>query len=578
MDVSRATATQESLQQTELHLSAYCHTCGYPRIGLSDGARCPECGDPPMPAIDPLVASRGAAHNRVDQAWLACVAGGLVLLVISSLAALKVALIMNLGGLVLAAVNAPAPKLWAAAMLWRSVGSPGEWGVLGTIAVLTNVLAIWLITEPRFVRGAGIGTDELVRRLARWSSVLGCGGLAGLLWGGYEISIYWGWDALNALVIAVGAVELPANALLYWHLSKIAQRFDAHRRAELIRMLATSAVLICIVCGGGVVISMLRGAMKDQPLVAWRLVQSAYGALSLCCGMLMTIGVLRLLANVLAAASDRSVASMAGKLARLRGTLGQLVSNIRADPARWAAVFGLVWWLWNTSPVLSLTALIDHRRGIGGNLPAFNFIGPKVGAVAVFGSDSYYGVDDRAAIVTTVLAIWLITALRPADLRAWSWAMARWTPTLLVGFALGLAITVQRADYEVRQSYWAAGVMLLVEAPATFIVYRYLAHLAHAMDPGTPLARQLRCVSLAAIAIILCPLAFFLISSPLRHYRDHPLMVIAGAGYAMVAVAAGIAAWALVARLTWALVNCTRAGHTQCSSIPTPDTVARSLK
>jgi hypothetical protein len=555
MDVSQMVAAEP--RRSNRTLSTYCQTCGYPRIGLPEGARCPECGDEAVPGIEPVVAGDGAASNRADQAWLAAVAGGLILLVISSFAALQVALVTGLGGLVVAVVNAPGPKLWAASLLHRSIGSPGEWGVYGTVAVLGNVLAVWFVTEPRFVPLAAIGWDSAIRRLARWTCVIGCGGLAGMLWGGYLIDRGWGWDGLDALAIAVGVVELPANALLYWHLSRLARRFIPRDDAPLPRLLAAAAMLLPLVCGAGVVISLVRGSMQDQPVVAWRAIQSAYGALAVSCGIVMTGAVLRLLAHVLSAATDRSVASLAGKLARLRGTLGRLAESVRADPTRWAAAVGLAWWLWNTSPLLQVTAFIGHRQSLGGNLPSFNFIGPKVGAVAIFGADNYRLAQHGSALLATVLAIWLITTLRPPGVRTWAWAVARWTPTLLVGFALALSITIQQADYEIRHSYWAAGLMILVEAPATFVVYRYLAYLADAAasDPRRALSRQLRLVSFAALVVILAPLAFYLMSAPLRRHHDHPLVVIASAGYGMVAVAVGIVAWAVVARLTWTLLT-----------------------
>jgi hypothetical protein len=563
MDVSHASTSAEprgaGFGDRELPLSAYCHSCGYPRIGLPDGARCPECGDAPLSAVNPVLGAQGMAQNRVDQAWLASVAGGLALLVFSSIVALKVGLLMSLGGLVLTAVNAPAPKLWAATLLQRSIGSPGEWGVLGTVAVMGNVLAVWLVTEPRF---SGVRStrdfDDVIRRLARWSCVGGCGALAGLLWGGYGIDRWWSWDGLNLLVIAVGVVELPANGLLYWHLSRLARRFDAREDAPLTRTLALGAMLVPAVCGAGVMMSILRGAMQDKPVVPWRYAQSAYGAFAFCCGMLMTGGALTLLARVLVATTDQSVASLAGKLARLRGTLGRFVSNVRNDPARWACALGLMLWLWNTSPMLRSTALIEHRRGVGGDLPAFNFVGPKVGAVVLLSGGEYYRdrtVDGRAGLIATVLAIWLITAMRKTP-RASS-EVARWVPTVLAGLALGLTITTQQAGYDVRQSYWAAALMLLVEAPATFVVYRYLAYVADACETerAVTLAKQLRRVSLAATAIILSPFAFYVLSVPLRRQHDHPLLVIAGAAYGAIAVAVAVVAWAVIAKMIWMLAT-----------------------
>jgi hypothetical protein len=116
-----------------------CERCGYPRTGLPADARCPECGEPPSP-VD-LRSSRlvpfvpllpGAARDRAEQRWLATLAAGLVLLIVCSFYALQVALVMSLGGLVVATINAaitslPAPfpprrpaLCPAASCCWRS--------------------------------------------------------------------------------------------------------------------------------------------------------------------------------------------------------------------------------------------------------------------------------------------------------------------------------------------------------------------------------------------------------------------------------------------------------------------------
>src|SRR5687768_1383224 len=559
MDGSPGIGIAAEPHTSHVSLSTHCHACGYSRLGLHAGARCPECGESPAPPIAPIMLDvAGAARDRAEQTWLATVATGLALLIVSSVAALKVALIMPLGGLVLIAVNAPGPKLWAASLLQRSIGQPGEWGVMGTVAVLGNVLAVWLLTEPRALHDGNDGFFS-IRAAARWSCVIGCGALAGVLLGYYPISRSWGWDGLPILATAVGMVELPANTLLYLHMRRLANRFDAAGgRAG--AMLGAAAVLLPVTCGIGVVMSIVRGQMQDQPVVAWRFAQAAYGGLAMATGMLMCAGVLRLFAQAALAATDQSIASLAGKLARLRGSLGRLAGAVRADPARWAAVLGLALWLWNTKPLIALAAMVDHRHALGGDLPLVNFLGPKVWAVAVNQNhySSYHGTTNRAAIISTVLAVWLVTSLRPAGLPAWRWAVARWLPTLMVGWAVGLALTIQRADYSIRASYWAAAVMILVEAPATFVVYRYLARLAEnaaAHATSTKLAAHLRLVSFAAPALILSPLAFFALSAPLRGHHEHPLALMACALYGMLAIAAGVAAWAVVAKLTWALAT-----------------------
>jgi hypothetical protein len=555
MQLSPPTGVEER-RAREASLAADCHGCGYSRMGLAAGARCPECGEFPSPSIKPLMLElRGAARDRAEQGWLASVTAGMVLLVVSSVAALKVALIMPLGGLALIAVNAPGPKLWAASLLQRSIGEPGAWGVMGTVAVLGNVLAVWLITEPRTQRDGGLFS---IRAAARWSCVLGAGALAGVLLGHYPISRSWGWHGLPILLVAVAVIELPANTLLYMYLRQLATRFRlAGGRAA--TQLGMAAVLLPLTCAIGAGISFVRGEMQDQPVVPWRFAQAAYGALAMATGMLMCAGVLRLLAQAALATTDQSIVSLAGKLARLRASVGRFAAGVSADPARWAAVLGLALWLWNTRPLIVLTAMANHRDALGGDLPLVNFVGPKVWAAALSQAPySGYIWSHRSVILSTVLAVWLITALRPARVSRRGWIIARWLPTLLVGMAVGLAMTIDRASGQVRTSYWAAALMICVEAPATFILYRYLARLADdatADDPASKLPARLRLIATFATLLILSPLAFFALSAPLRGHHDDVLVRCVAAGYGMVAIAAGVAAWAVVAKLIWTLAT-----------------------
>lgn len=530
-----------------------CETCGYSRIGLPRGARCPECGKAPPADVTPVLQIVGAARNRSEQAWLVSVGVGLALLVFCSIVALKVTLVMPIGGLVLPSINAPAPKLYGAVLIQRSMGDPGPWGVLGTLAALGNVLAIWLITEPR----ARLAVQEdafSARRLARWSAVVGFGGLFGVLMSGYGISRWWAWEALPVVAASIAIVEMPANLLLYRYLRQISARFDAHETIPRERvLLRISTWLIPVVCLSGAAMSLLRGQMQDNPVEMWRIVQSAYGIVALSAGMIMTAGTLHLAARVIAGALDRSLVSLAGKLARLRRSAGWLVSSIRSDPKRWTLVAGILLWLWNARPMLGLTAMIEHRRGLGGDLPALNFIGPKVWAVALLDGGGYYSYPNsrHVAVITTLFAIWMMTHFAAGSIaRRWNW-MARWIPTLLLGMALGLALTIRAGN--AVSSRWAAAMMIGVEAPATLLVYFYLSKVAGALSLSR-LATQLRCVALAATALIVSPIAFYVLSRPLRGYHNHPVAIGIGGIYGALIVAVGVLAWAVLVRLVWALI------------------------
>lgn len=529
-----------------------CARCGYPRVGLTESARCPECGALPPTRVTAVLETLGAARDRAEQQWLITLAIGLWLLCTTSLAAVHVALAMGLGGLVLPAMNTPAPKLWAAVLLQRSLGGqPGYMGVAGTIAVLGNVLAIWLLTERRDELGRNESTLSL-RVATRWSTVLLTGALMGVLVGGLEINWWWVWDGLPAIAISVGIVELVSNTLLYFYLHSLSQRFGDARATALLAISRWFVMTACVVGAG---MSLVRGSMQDQPIQAWRAVQAAYGALVLAGGMMMTFGVLRLSVRVGLAAIDTSVANLAGKVARLRGSLRHVAKILRADPMRWLAVGGIWVWLSNVQPLMVQTASIYQRKGLGGNWPVLNFIGPKVNAVSLLNADNGYywwQMNNRTPVLITLLAIWMFTALRPRP--AWTWIAARWVPTLLLGMALGLWLTISRADYDVRQSHWVAGLMIGVEAPATLAVYLYLASLARAFG-DLKLATNLRAVGFAAVALIASPLAMFMLSKPFRGNFDHPLAITANAAYGMFTMAVGIVAWALIAKLGWTMAT-----------------------
>jgi len=529
-----------------------CARCGYPRVGLTESARCPECGALPPTRVAAALETLGAARDRSEQRWLVTLAIGLWLLCTTSLAAVHVALSMGFGGLVLPAMNTPAPKLWAAVLLQRSLGGqPGFVGVAGTIAVLGNVLAIWFLTERRDELGRNESTLSL-RVLTRWSTVLLTGGLMGVLIGGLEVNWWWTWDGLPAIAVSVGVVELVANTLLYFFLHALSKRFGDARATSL---LGVSRWIVLTACAVGAGMSLVRGSMEDQPIIVWRGVQAAYGALVLTGGMMMTFGVLRLSVCVGLAAIDTTIANLAGKMARLRGSLRYLVKIVRAEPLRWLAVGGIWLWLSNVQPLMVQTASIYQRQGLGGNWPVLNFIGPKVNAVGLLnGDDGYYWwrMNDRTPVLITLLAIWMFTAIRPKPV--WTWVAARWVPTVLLGTALGLWLTISRADYNVRESHWVAALMIGVEVPATLAVYLYLASLARAFGEKK-LATNLRAIGFAAVVLITSPLAMFVLSKPFRGHFDDPLAVMANAIYGMFTMGVGIVAWAMIAKLGWTIAT-----------------------
>lgn len=527
-----------------------CDVCGYPRIGLPPNSPCPECGT--MGHVAATGRAAGAARSPADRAWLVSVGVGLALLLVASVFALQSELYLGLGGLTLIAVNAPGPKLAGAAMLLREMGNPGANGVLGTMAALGQLLAVWLITEPPTHRGNDLEPNGRLRRATRWVAVVTFGGLFGALASGYQISDvwFWGWYALPSLMCAIVFVELPANVLLYAYLSRLSRRFDPSPEPRGLFGLGRASVLVGITCAAGATISMFRAAWQDQPVEFWRGVQAVYGALAMATGMLMWAGAARLSWNVAVAAAERPTPAAASAIARLLRPLTRWFARIRDEPARLACVAGLLLWLACCRPLIAGAALVDHRRGLGGDLPTLNFVGPKLWAVPIL--DRPWHEEHRLAIVFAVVAAWLITAYRPGPhTRPWA-TLARWAATVLTGLAVGLAFTIELSKTDFRESYWTAYAIVGVEGPATLALYLFLAQLAGAIGRAT-LARQLRWAGLAATAVIFSPLAFLALGRSLYAARFTPPVLVASVAYGALSLAAGIVAWALVVKLTWAV-------------------------
>jgi hypothetical protein len=166
----------------------------------------------------------------------------------------------------------------------------------------------------------------------------------------------------------------------------------------------------------------------------------------------------------------------------------------------------------------------------------------------------------------TLLAVWLMTSLRPEGVSIRLKTIVRWVPTILVGLAVGLSTTIQKASDDVRASYWAASMMLFVEAPSTVLVYCYLSMLARARElesstdvktlpGGWRLSRTLSIVAYASVLIILAPLAFFALSRSFSMHRYHPATLVIAGVYGAMSIALGVIAWSSIVRLTWMLAT-----------------------
>lgn len=536
-----------------------CGVCGYPRTGLPAGSPCPECGTLDMAAGPPrAIRALGAARTPAERSWLVSVGLGLALLIVASFFALQSELYLSLGGLTVVAINAPGPKLAGAALILREIGNPGPNGVMGTLAALGQLLAVWLITEPPTLRGNATEPARALRTWTRWTAIVTFGGLFGVLVSGYQLpnAFGWGWWGLPSVVCALVFVELPANVLLYAYLSRLSRRFDPSAEPRGLFGLAAASVLIGLACAGGATVSLFRAAWEDRPVEFWRGVQAAYGVLAMAAGMVMWAGAARLLWHVGVAAAERPSPAAASAFARLVRPVTRWLARVRDEPARLACVAGLLLWLACCRPLLAGAAIVDHRRGLGGDLPTLNFVGPKVWGVPIL-DRSWNHDGHRLAILFTVVAVWLITAYRPTRAtRPWA-TLARWAATVLTGAAVGVALTIELAKAEVRDSYWTAYAIVGVEAPATLALFLFLGRLAGEIGERR-LGRQLVAIGAAAAGVVLSPLAFFALARPLYRLRHSPPVLAAEVVYGALAVAAGVVAWALVVRLTWAVATTTR--------------------
>ena len=530
-----------------------CHVCGYSRRGIAAQGLCPECGEPPSPpvSIGEATAALTLAKTQADRAWLWYIGLGLALLVVCSVSALRVALVMRAGGASVAAVNLPAPKVWAASLVQRSIGNrPGEWGIAGTLAVLGCLVGVWLATEPQSLR-AGDESALSSRRLARWSAVTLTGAGLGMLLGGYAIPYSWSDAASRALLVAVALVELPVNTLLYLHLRGLARRLR-DRRAE--ALLDTCAWLVPAVVAGAAALMVLRMQWDEdfRMLRAWYLATLAYGAAAAVCGVVATAAVVRLVMTALSAAAGGWPATLGRRAARLpRRVRRKLGLVTRADAARWLVVLGIAWWVWNLWPAAAHALTRSSRDSVGGTVPFFNFPGPKVLVLPL--TNSYFPSVSQFAL-DTLLLVWLLTArgvtrdesvLRPA---------ARWAAVVLIGLSIGWRLSDPQFESGLLPLHRAAAIIVCVEAPLTLLVYLHLASLASRVA-GRRLGRGLAALGVTSTVMLVTPavVVYLYRGLPRRSFDSDTAHLVAGV-YVAVSLAVGLLAASAQARLALVLL------------------------
>src|SRR5262245_24885693 len=369
------------------HHEICCDACGYPRMGLPAEARCPECGAAPPKLVEARGKSRAMTLGR--QAWLRCISAGLVLLIVTYALALQVILMMSIWGLSSTAVNVPAPKIAAAALLQRSLGGkPGMLGVAGTLAVLGSLLSVWLISSPRHL-GATAPSGETLRLWLRWTAVLTTGGALGLMLARTGIYTYYGTSPAGlCLGACVAGCELPSATLLYLYLRHIAREIgDARAR----RGFTISIWLVPLSIAGT-----LGLVVIDAMNMEWGAVRISFyvasGAVCVTAGLIATAGIARLTITVIRAAFTDWLAFATRAVARFPLVVGRLASAAGRDSSRWSIVAGIIIWLATIPGLVNESLWQGTRFAAGGDHPYINLPGPKftLGAVALARLDSEY--------------------------------------------------------------------------------------------------------------------------------------------------------------------------------------------
>jgi hypothetical protein len=495
------------------------------------------------------VTSLTQSITQAELRWLRTIVIGLFGFLIYSLAALQVTLIMPVGSFELGAMNFPGPKLNGTTPIQRAIGGqPGQWGVAGTMAMLFQVAAIWLLTERRTLRGTWEPTFT-VRSAARWVSILAAGALLGAALSGAGEFIPPMSDGCGGfLICAIVLCELPANALIYLHLRRLAEQLG-NKRAEL--LLRVCVWMVPALTLGGAMLIGIDIARHSPPDSLWHLVTSGYGATAVATSAAATAAVGYLLATTMAAGFGGWISRLPAHLRQGPALIRRAVEMVEQSGPRWCVVTGLLLWL-GMLPFSATDALWrSGRAGFMGDVPMFNFIGPKVMAPVVNFEMPYYYQDASSAILTQITglaAVWLMTTAPSQEksgrrLRR----MARWAATLAVAMPLGM-----RLGYwwkEADASYLTA-FAVCCETPATILLYLYLAQIASSAGES---AKKIRWICAAITVAAAMPLMALVLGKAMHSDRHNPIW----AGVGGIEIAASLSLTFIAAstllQLTWVL-------------------------
>ncbi len=550
-----------------------CAACGYPRVGIAQAALCPECGH------DPLEAPMPSARLDSDAWWARGVILGLLLLGVASFAMLGVTAYMRFradwGGS-LPILNYVGPKIWGAGLLQRSIGSaPGEWGVAGTRFGLLAAVGVWLITIPRPAEREDESLFSL-RRICRWGTLIALGGMLGLLLSEDGVLAWEDGARDDYHLLLLSVVELPATMLLYLYLRHVAV---AAKDRPLASQLRVVSALVPVVMAGAVIVLLAGDAWQDAKQgVLQQAIVAAYGAacvgvsmlgLAACCRLLLTLAPTALGP----AGGGEFTAAAVLKSVRWR----QWAEHLRGRLACLGIMVGLLAWV-ACSLLLTRDALhFGLRGGYGGNWPMLNVPGPKVWATVLalrfdHASWQYAGLfggwtEAALRVLLVVVAVWAITS-RPTSVNVGRLTLrpvARWGVTILVGIAFAVVLSadafgrspwVKSLDATTLASAYTVPLTMFVEAPATLLIFLYLAQLARAIDRPN-LGRQTAWAGILTASLIIAGNGFFVASRllPFHIWRGDAWASVPIVAYGAAAVGVGIWSTAVVARFAMAVVG-----------------------
>jgi hypothetical protein len=526
-----------------------CDVCDYPRRGIGADARCPECGAQP-----PELSGAGGEGVRTKEEliWLRTTALGLWLLIGASLAALQVALIIPAGELSIGTVNFPGPKIHAAAMVQRSIGGqPGPWGVSGIFWSMGTVLGVWFITERRAVSGDFENALNL-RSCTRWIAVSTAGGVLGLLLSWTDAYVPpRGAVSINLFAEVIAGCELPSNLLLYLYLRRLSQRIGDRRSLAVLNACVWG---VPAVSAAAVLLLAMGEATHRASIGSWRLISIAYGCAALTVGIAATAAVARLAVITTVACVNFKVRNA---LVSLPQMLGRACTLLDLHRWRYCFVAGLLLLLLGAASNLQIALSAPARKGLAGEVPMLNFPGPKVlsagNMMAVMSARasqlSFAGLLTPA--IFNLLGIWLVTGARESagekePLRSAVWRRTvRWAATVAVAGPMGFAMS-RTWPYGVSLSRPTAWVSLLCEAPATCLLYLYLAGMA-----SGPVRQRLRLFSIVAPVLIVAPMSAFALSRSMRPWHSSVTVGVVCGVFMAVTIAASLTASFAIGQLGW---------------------------